>query len=337
MKGRRPALSGPRRIFVIIGLFLLLALLVVGGYLFLSPRLLEDKQETAAGSEDWMARLPGHLLLNKISVPGTHDSATAYVQMAYFAQCQSQSIGAQLQAGFRYLDIRLAVEGEKLVLTHGSMRCKKDARLLGPSLYLEDVIAECRDFLEAHPAETILFAVKQEDGEEKVSDFQSLLHRYIQTAPAAWLLTDQIPTLEEARGKMVLLRRYSDEARIGAESGLPFLWEDQGNTENVALHIVAQENPGYTLWVQDRYQYEADDKWTAFTEGLKNAPYEADTVALHFLSTRGSGTLGRPYDFARELNQRLSLYENLPNRVGWVILDFGTAPLAAKIYERNFP
>ena len=336
MKGRLSTVSGPRRAVMILGLFVLLVLLLGGGYLFLAPVFEGDKGETVDGSADWMSLLPDETHLNEISVPGTHDSAAAYVQMAYFAKCQSKSILRQLEAGFRYLDIRLAVDGDRLVLTHGGMRCKKGSQLFSSSLYLEDVLEECRSFLQAHPGETVLFAVKQEDGKESVKEFQEILHRYINTAPSVWLTTDRIPTLGDARGKLVLLRRYEDGAGIGEESGIPFLWPDQGNKENTALHTAAEKNDGYTLWVQDRYKYESDDKWTAFRAGISGAEYGADTVALHFLSTSGSWVVGHPYGYAKDLNKRLLMFEGLPDRAGWVILDFGTAPLAAKIYELNF-
>lgn len=344
MKGRVSTVSGPRRILMIFGLTLLILLLLGGGYIFFSPMLQRDKGEVVPGSADWMAELPDHLRLNEISLPGTHDSAATYVQMAFFAKCQTKSISAQLQAGFRYLDIRLAVEKDKLVLTHGSMRCKRGSQLFSANLYLEDVLEECRAFLREHPAETILFAVKQEDGEESIADFQKILHRYINTAPSVWLLTDHFPSLEEARGKIVLLRRYQDEGQWEEEAGIPLIWTDQGNTEEMESNTAAQAQPGqalsshilYTLWVQDRYKYPAEEKWKAFTAGLHNASYDADTLALHFLSTRGSAALGRPYGFAKDLNKRLSMYEGLPDQCGWVIMDFGTAPLAAKIYDQNF-
>ena len=337
MKRRVSNVTGPRRVLMIIGLTLLIVLLVAGGYIFLSPMFIRDKGEEVPGSADWMAELPDDLRLNEIAIPGTHDSAAVYVQMAYFAKCQSKSLSAQLQAGFRYLDIRLAVDKDKLVLTHGSMRCKRGSQLLSASLYLEDVLEECRSFLRNHPTETILFAVKQEDGEESVAAFQDILHRYINTAPSVWLLTDRFPTLEEARGKIVLLRRYPDESGRGENSGIPLLWEDQGNTEQMDLAAVAQTQTAtasashilYTLWVQDRYKYPTEEKWAAFTTGLRQAAYGADTLVLHFLSTRGDGTLGRPYGFAKDLNKRLSMYEGLPDQLGWVIMDFGTAPLAA--------
>ena len=65
--------------------------------------------KTADRSADWMADLDDGLRLNEIVLPGTHDSATQYVQLAFFSKCQALSIGEQLEAGYRYLDIRLGL------------------------------------------------------------------------------------------------------------------------------------------------------------------------------------------------------------------------------------
>ncbi|MBP3729328.1 MAG: phosphatidylinositol-specific phospholipase C domain-containing protein [Lachnospiraceae bacterium] len=337
MKRTTPTVKGPRRIFFICGLTLLLLLLFAGGFLFLAPLFERDRGEVVEGSADWMGQLPDHLKLNEINIPGTHDSAACFVQMAYFTKCQNKTISGQLQAGFRYLDIRLAVEKDRLILTHGSMRCKRDSQLMSSALYLEDVLQECRTFLQQHPTEAVLFCVKQESGEESTLDFQNLLHRYINTAPSVWLLTDSFPTLEEARGKLVLLRRYEDASGRGEQSGIDFRWEDQGNREQTELSLAQSRSAAFPLWVQDRYHYESDQKWTAFLEGLKQAPGGKDTLSLHFLSTAGSAFVGHPYGYAKDLNKRFLLYEGMPDTCAWVIMDFGTAPLAAKIYERNLP
>lgn len=72
-----------------------------------------------------MSSVDGNLKLNEINIPGTHDSATQYVKLALFSKCQCLNIKEQLDAGFRYLDIRLAVDNEKLKLVHGFTPAKQ--------------------------------------------------------------------------------------------------------------------------------------------------------------------------------------------------------------------
>lgn len=248
------------------------------------------------------------------------------------------SIGEQLESGFRYLDIRLGEDegAEALKLMHGFTDCKTGFGPQSEALYLDAVLEQCYRFLAAHPSETVLFAVKQEHGSLSVAAFQTLLDRYIQQSPNGWLLTDSFPTLGQARGKLVLLRRYADEAGLGSRAGIPFLWIDQRGSEDPALNTVASQNDGYTLWVQDRFEYDSADKWNAFRSGMDNDAGVKD-VSLNFLSTKGSRTYGHPYRHAQLLNDRL-LRTELPagSFHGWIVIDFGSAPLARHIYAANF-
>lgn len=293
-----------------------------------------DKTEIP-GSADWMADLSDDKRLCELVLPGTHDSGTQFVQLAFFSKCQARSIGQQLEAGFRYLDIRLGEdESGELQLMHGFTRCKTGA-LTKSSLKLDDVLAECCDFLDAHPTETVVFAVKQEHGALSVAAFESLLDAAVRENESYWLLTDSMPTLGEARGKLVLLRRYEDAAGLGARAGIPFLWESQKGHDDASRNLAVENNGSYDLLVQDRYEYGAEDKWNAFTAGMEAARDRGETdVALHFLSTKGTLAYGHPWCFAHDLNERL-IRANLALD-GWVIVDFASAPLAERIYGCNF-
>ena len=132
----------------------------------------------------------------------------------------------------------------------------------------------------------------------------------------------------------MLLRRYEDEAGLGARAGVPFLWANQSGSGDVSLHAAEEPNGAYTLWVQDRYEYSAEDKWEAFTGGMNAARERAQgDIAVHFLSTKGTLAYGHPYLFARALDQKL-LRANLALD-GWIIVDFASAPLAERIYSAN--
>ena len=322
----------------------ILAAVIVLLALTLSLLALTETVDRAAveGSADWMARLPDEMLLSEIVLPGSHDSATRFVQLAFFSKCQALSISEQLEAGCRYLDIRLGVDGHNgvLQLMHGFTRCKTGAWPVPMSdpLLLDFVLEDCYAFLTAHPTETVVFAVKQEHGEESAAEFQRMLDACVGEHPEFWLLTDSIPSLSDARGKLVLMRRYEDEAGLGASAGIPLIWEDQRGSENPSLHTVMHDQGSYRLWVQDRFEYNTAEKWTAFCDGMEaaRAGIAAEDVpgaALNFLSTKGSFTYGHPWHFAKSLNRNL---ETLAPLSGWVILDFFDARHAKLVYEQNF-
>ena len=292
-------------------------------------------RHSVEGSADWMSRLADDTPLHQIVLPGTHDSATKHVQLAFFSKCQALDIGAQLEAGYRYLDIRLGMDRENggFKLMHGFTNCKTG--VFSGALYLDAVLDRCYAFLQSHPTETVIFAVKQEHGDESVAAFETVLNDIIQKAPDYWLLTDSIPTLGEARGRLVLLRRYEDEAGQGAAAGLPLLWDNQNGYDDTSLNTVSHDNGSYTLWVQDRYEYSAPDKWQAFNAGLAAAGKGGDELAIHFLSTKGTAAYGHPYFYATKLNPQL-LSLDAEALSGWIVVDFASAILAEHIYSANF-
>ncbi len=321
----------------------LMYLVPVGESHYLKYIKMPGEYDNCKRATNWMSKLDGNLKLNEINIPGTHDSATTYVELPLMANCQTLTIKEQLEAGFRYLDIRLSVEtdtdtGEKrMKLMHGFTSCKKSPWPWAGNLYLEDVLNDCYDFLAENPDETILFAVKQEHGDDAVEDFQKLLDEYVKKDIDEWLLTRTFPTLDEARGKIVLMRRYEDEAKLSDDAGIMIYWNNQdGSTPS---DIPVEENKLYktTVWVQDRYEYWTDAKWNAFYYGYANPALEDENAAfINFLSTKGGLYAGHPFYFAFRLNRKFkdSSFE-IGYNYGWTILDFGTPELAKRVYSAN--
>lgn len=319
-------------------LVFLLALILLAAAAFVGIPMTESvKTKTAYRSADWMADLDDALRLNEIVLPGTHDSATQYVQLAFFSKCQAISVGEQLEAGFRYLDIRLGLADGGIKLMHGFTNCKTGPMPWDEALYLDTVLEQCYAFLRAHPSETVVFAVKQEHGDQTAQDFAERLEAVIVGEPELWYLGNEIPTLGEARGKLVLMRRYVDRSldENAACAGVLLMWPNQNGHEDPAKHVEMTDNLSYRLWVQDRYEYGAEDKWTAFLKGLEEPAIGKDDLSIHFLSTKGTLPYGHPYYFSHALNTRLL---ELPTEKlrGWIVVDFGDAALASAVWRANF-
>ena len=321
----------------IISLALLIA--CIFGILYLVP--LTERVDTKGLEADtrWMSRIPDSVRLNEITLPGTHQSASQFTQFPFFFKCQGCSVKDQLTSGFRFLDLRLAVDtgesGGRLKCMNSFGDCLTAAMPNSSKLYVEEVFSQCYAFLDEHPTETVLVSVKQERGSEAVSDFERLLFNVILLRADKWLLTSAIPTLGEARGRIVLLRRFQDEAGLGASSGISFLWDDQANSSNTTLSTVSAQNGSYTLFVQDRYDYSNDEKWSAFINGMAIGSQEManGNVSLNFLNTNGTFYFSHPHNHASTLNSALrNRGENLK---GWIVLDFGEPYLARMIYSYN--
>ncbi len=326
---------------------ILIVLLALGVVLCCILEVYPAMHDTAAShppaipSADWMAALDDSLLLSEINIPGVHDAAANETQLRLMTKCQDRSIDALLLDGFRYLDIRLGAEeiGGRTELTfyHGFLHCLKDIWPWSDHLSFEDVASDCADFLKKHPTETILFVVKQEHGSESISEFERLLDDHIIASDTAdlWLLTDSIPTLGEARGKIVLFRRYTDDAGLRKRAGIYIDWFDQGNKpkEGNTPGVVTEEKETFRLYIQDRFSYDADTKWQVFTEAAVVSKDPGD-VLINFLSTKGTAAYGHPYHYAEDLNARLDRNDT-DALSGWTIIDFGNAYLADIIISSN--
>ena len=322
-------------------LFVILLLAIIAAVFFVIIPMTETRSNIdIEGSQAWMAEIPDDRSLEQIYIPGTHDSASKNAQLGYFSKCQASDIATQLNDGYRYLDIRLGARetesGTVLTLYHGFCKCQKGPWPWSAALDLDDVLEQCYSFLESNPSETVVFAVKMEQGKDE-AQFQKLLHEYIDKAPEKWYLSDKIPNLGECRGKLVLMRRYEDANKLGKSAGVQLFWEDQGGNDDVSLNISAEDQGSYLLLVQDRYKYSSEDKWNAFTGGLKNIPVmSARHLVLSFLSTNGTPAYGHPYSYAKDLNKRFLAEDfTVYNEPFWAIVDFSDALMAQKIYGLN--
>ncbi len=326
--------STAKRLLHLLWIIPALIVLVFGVFMYLIPATETVDREGATGSQDWMARLDDSIPLSSVVLPGTHDSASTNAQLGYITKCQALTIAEQLDAGFRYLDIRLGINGTKFKLMHGFTNCTVSGWPWAATLSLDSVLDDCYAFLSAHPSETIVFAVKHEHGSETPEQFEKLLNAYIAEKPDAWLLTDGIPSVGEARGKIFLTRHYEDASMPKPTLGLPCYWQTQNGHDDVSVNAAAHENGKYTLIVQDRYEYDAPDKLNAFRKGLEAVQTDETHLSISFLSTKGSGSFGHPFSYAKKLNPALlSMSERLS---GWIVVDFGSPEIAAHIYQMNF-
>ena len=180
----------------------------------------------------WMAGIDDETYVSEISLPGTHNSAACFKIAAPSVQCQGKGILEQLQHGVRFLDIRLSKDymsrGEHvndLMVVHG----KFPVRLTG-SYKFKKVLNDLYKFLESNPTETVMVSVKFENTmlnwNPKTDEFAKVLfQKYIAHHRDRWYLSDKIPTLKYARGKALLLRRFSVlEHGVYKRFGIPFLW-----------------------------------------------------------------------------------------------------------------
>ncbi|WP_069171430.1 phosphatidylinositol-specific phospholipase C [Streptomyces griseus] len=150
----------------------------------------------ALTTRDWMGAVPGVTALQRLTIPGSHDSGARYG--GPWTECQNTTIAEQLNSGIRFLDVRCRITGGSFAIHHGASY---------QNLMFGDVLGACWDFLAAHPTETVLMRVKQEYSEEGDAAFRAVFDDYLDNRGwrPLFRIDPSLPSLGEARGKVVLL------------------------------------------------------------------------------------------------------------------------------------
>ncbi len=290
--------------------------------------------------KNWMKDIDSDKKLFSLNIPGTHDAAARYVQYAHIAKCQDLSIFDQLCIGVRALDIRVTAEENKLLMIHGVAKVFCTARKPKLHMDLEYVLTQIYAFLKENPSETVIFQFKNDSGKDFEKSFDILFKKYIKPNKDKWYLKNTCPTLGEARGKIVLIRRClmdeSSEEYTKKNSGIDFSsWVEQPELTPEPLVLETGAEDGAEFVIQDRFKYHAEDKWGACIKPFleKLTPFEKQYVICYFST---AGGIAGPKKNAQLLNDA---FVNFPIRrginLGTIYLDFPNKKITTKIIESN--
>ncbi|MEV4948210.1 phosphatidylinositol-specific phospholipase C [Streptomyces sp. NPDC053755] len=242
----------------------------------------------ALGTQDWMAGHGDPTPLQKLTIPGTHDSGARFGGL--WAACQNTTIAQQLDSGIRFLDIRCRVTGGSFAIHHGAAY---------QNMMFGDVLVACAAFLAAHPSETVLMRVKQEYSTDSDTVFRQIFDDYLDVRGwrSLFRIGDGLPTLGEARGKVVLL---ADNA------GLPGV----------------RYGDGALFDIQDAYMTEPGAKYPLIESHLRKAAAQPGKLYVNYVST--SAYLPPRWNSDR-LNPRVHTFLDGAEAAGWKGL--GIVPL----------
>ncbi|XP_066531856.1 1-phosphatidylinositol phosphodiesterase [Hoplias malabaricus] len=254
----------------------------------------------------WMAEIPENQPLSEVTMPGTHNTMALYG--GFLAQCNSWPLAQQLQAGIRFLDIRVRHIRGNLTIHHG---------ISYQWAHFGEVLEDIEVFLEQYPTETVLMRLREELSETRA--IYGAVVRYVHQY-AHWDLlwhSRLMPTMGEARGKIIILQDFS-----GPDLGMRY----------------------YSLDIADYWQVSSlqpeqlDKKWMNVYNHLERA--EVGNKARMFLTySSGASILAHPSALAKRINLRL--YEYLTARAGQkkrygiIAMDFPGAMLVKTIIDFN--
>ena len=206
-----------------------------------------------------MDRLNDSRLVTDLSLPGTHDAATAegWTGLAELigdlaARAQDLTIAEQWGVGVRAFDIRPQKDGDVLRCMHG---------ISGTKLLVGDFFAKLRDLLAASPSEFAIVTTKIDTsaGEPEVVEWAPLFNSLIHSDSLRQCFVEFSPrlTVGDVRGKILLLSRnkYADKPLGGFITG----WSsDKDFANQQGGTITGSDGNSCALWMQDYYEPNSD-------------------------------------------------------------------------------
>lgn len=272
-----------------------------------------------------------NMCISALNLFGTHDSLTAFAAMEKMSRCQSLTLKEQLALGVRLFDIRLAKKKGDFFLVHSLADCYTDESKK-ERLTFSAVLEECLNFLKENPKEFLVLSIKQDRGIQNKGFFPSLYEKHIRGNEEKWCLKNEIPTVSECRGKLVLMRRCKVRKKWARANpcGLDFsYWKDQGSKRKEKIYpVILNEKQRAT--VQDRYGLEPERKWHKCAKPfLDRAETDENNICLHYISTAFRYRDESLVKTAEEMNAYFKGYELKGNK-GWFFFDFPDGDIADK-------
>ncbi|MGW3304068.1 phospholipase [Streptomyces sp. CB02130] len=247
-----------------------------------------EKARAVRGTQDWMAALPDGTALQRLTIPGTHDSGARFG--GPWSECQNTTIAQQLTSGIRFLDVRCRLIDGSFAIHHGASF---------QNMMFGDVLIACRDFLATRPTETVLMRVKQEHSSESDAAFRAVFDDYLDRRGwrSLFRLDSTLPDLGGARGKVVLL------------------------ADNGGLPGVRYADPAL-FDIQDDYMAEPFAKYPKIEAQFRKAAAQPGKFYMNYVST---AALMPPRWNADRLNPQVHSFLERAETAGWTGL--GIVPL----------
>lgn len=250
----------------------------------------------------WMKYVDGNKYLDELSIPGTHDSSTCSVDndtepQTSLAKCQQDYIPTQLLEGIRYFDIRLGKNNENgdPGIDHGiCYLLKKD----GGFIHLSDVIGYFKTFLNENPSEALIMLVSRGNDEATDDSVTTAFANVMDNNSDLFYTSSHVPTLNEVREKIVLLRRFklAGDSVDGHTWGLDLTeWDDKIKAHSGKSMCLVKYEQGFeaagntgdkepystTVYAQDHYNCTGSSKIDWVDMALKAAAeFKRSTVDI---------------------------------------------------------
>ena len=303
-------------------------------------------------ANEWMAGIPDEALLSSINIPATHDTGTAgvvedLVPSVSITSCQNLYYDEQLNMGARSFDIRANATKDDasaadVKIVHGGelWQCQEKN---GSDLTLQSILNTSLKFLEKHKSETVILTVKPDAG--STIGLEHAVAEFIEKNKDKVYSGGDIPSMKEARGKIIFLRRFNltknYDSSVERAMGFNLTnWDDIKYKDYKYAYKLYDDGKNH-VYIQDAYNTYGSEKWPYILETMKQTtgqdtshPIEYNSWVFNYTSC----SRGAPLGLTQEINPRLFKDEDncIDNRfLGTVMLNFIDEPMSRLIYETN--
>ena len=303
-------------------------------------------------ANEWMAGIPDEAPLSSVNIPATHDTGTAgvvddLVPSVSITSCQNLYYDEQLNMGARSFDIRANATKDDasaadVKIVHGGelWQCQEKN---GSDLTLQSILNTSLGFLEKHKSETVILTVKSDAG--STIGLEHAVAEFIEKNKDKVYSGGDIPSMKEARGKIIFLRRFNltknYDSSVERAMGFNLTnWDDIKYKDYKYAYKLYDDGKNH-VYIQDAYNTYGSEKWPYILETMKQTtgqdtshPIEYNSWVFNYTSC----SQGAPLGLTQEINPRLFKDEDncIDNRfLGTVMLNFIDEPMSRLIYETN--
>lgn len=292
-------------------------------------------------TKNWMAKYPNRSL-TQLNIPGTHDTGTYGGNGEEGTRCQSLTLAQQLDAGVRFLDLRLVYNpnenADDLGIFHGDYFQNVWLR--------KDVMPVVNRFLADNPTECVIFCVNRDSGLSgpKGDPIDAALHKVLlETLPQNTLYDNNNTVFHDAtvgglKGCVVLLRQDLPQTYGLDVSNWP---DDKAySSTDIGVDGKVELQNAYEYGIKRLPSITFHDKWVNVKAHLERATAQGADPTQWFINFSSAShsppTAGYyPWDFATGnswgVNYLLSRWlvqrtANAGLRLGTIVMDFPEKP-----------
>lgn len=270
-----------------------------------------DESKLTEKNANWMSRVPDSMNIEKLSIPGTHDTATysfkgLYFLVAdiidFFARTQRWDLTEQMKAGIRYFDLRPSSNG---YIYHGPIKTKTTFAAFWDEL---------RQYMKLYPTEGFIVRIQYSHKPLLCEEncFQKEVIEVLNKNDDIILSQKNIPTMAQLRGKAFIMNNFDYKDA--------FIWNGD--------HFVLQDF--YDL--KGRFREQIDKKKSLVKKYMYDSETD-DSLYINHCSATGVKMLRSIKRIANEINS-VPYLEEKPFS-GTIVFDYPSEELVNRVIRQN--